>query len=132
VETHNKREMSSFVVVEGPALSADLPTLSNDALTPGGAAQGVHRGDSPSVLQKEYLLSHSVLALDQSQAVRCPNCGYLIENWDIMIPIIDACGFESYSLSCEECEAQLGGIVDVEDGRLLLVKLEGPICSSSP
>jgi hypothetical protein len=71
------------------------------------------------------------LALDQPPAARCPNCGYLIENWNAIIPIVDACGFESDSLRCEECEEQLGGIIDAEDSQLLLVKLEGSIWSSS-
>jgi hypothetical protein len=132
VETHNQREMCSFVVaiVKGPTPSADLPTLSNDATTPDSATpQGVLRGDSPLILQEKR---RSELAFDQSQFVKCPNCGYLIENWNTIIPVIDACGFESYSLRCKECEAQLGGIIDAEDGQLLLVKLEGSIRSSSP
>lgn len=107
VETRNQRVISSFVVAIGrrPTLSPGLPTLSNDA---------------------------PPLALDQPQAARCPSCGYLIGNWNAIIPIIDACGFESYRLRCEECEEQLGGIIDTEDGQLLLVKLEGSIWSSSP
>ena len=47
-----------------------------------------------------------------NQTRGAPNCGYLIENWNAIIPIIDACGFESYSLRCEECEEQLGGIIE--------------------
>ena len=89
------------------------------------------RGRTRTAANKPHCV-RCVLTLGQPQAVRCPNCGYLIENWNAIIPIMDACGFESYSLRCEECEERLGGIIDAEDGQLLLVKLEGSIWSSSP
>ncbi len=40
-------------------------------------------------------------------------------------PRIDACGFESYSLECQECGARLAGIIDPYDEELLLSELEG-------
>jgi len=38
-------------------------------------------------------------------------------------PLIDSCGFESYSFACRECAAPLGGIVDPCDDPLLLSEL---------
>ena len=76
-----------------------------------------------SVLEEERPPSCGEIALDQSQNVRCPNCESPLWNWNTNSPIVDACGFESYSLRCDECEAQLGGIVDPEDDQLLLVRL---------
>jgi len=38
-------------------------------------------------------------------------------------PLIDSCGFESYSFACRECAAPLGGIVDPCDDTLLLSEL---------
>jgi hypothetical protein len=37
-------------------------------------------------------------------------------------PHIDACGFESYSLECEECGTPLAGIIDPFDEALLLTQ----------
>lgn len=42
-------------------------------------------------------------------------------------PLIDSCGFESYSFACHECAAPLGGIVDPCDDTLLLSELEPQI-----
>ncbi len=35
-------------------------------------------------------------------------------------PHIDACGFESYSFECVECDSALTGIIDPYDDALLL------------
>jgi hypothetical protein len=37
---------------------------------------------------------------------------------------MDSCGFESYSLKCDQCGAQLVGIIDPADDQLLLSDLE--------
>jgi hypothetical protein len=39
------------------------------------------------------------------------------------LPSIDSCGFESYSLACSACGAELAGIVDPSDDALLLTEL---------
>jgi hypothetical protein len=38
-------------------------------------------------------------------------------------PFIDACGFESYHLVCDECHTLLGGVVDPTDEQLLLAEM---------
>ena len=42
-------------------------------------------------------------------------------------PHIDSCGFESYSFTCSECAAPLGGVVDPRDDTLLLCELATPV-----
>jgi hypothetical protein len=37
---------------------------------------------------------------------------------------MDSCGFESYSLECDQCGAQLVGVIDPLDDQLLLSELE--------
>ncbi len=37
---------------------------------------------------------------------------------------MDSCGFESYSLECDQCGVQLVGVIDPLDDRLLLSELE--------
>jgi len=37
---------------------------------------------------------------------------------------IDACGFESYSFECQQCDATLAGTIDPLDDELLLSLLE--------
>jgi hypothetical protein len=38
-------------------------------------------------------------------------------------PLIDACGFESYTFACKECGAALSGIVDPLDDALLITEM---------
>jgi hypothetical protein len=58
-----------------------------------------------------------------AQAVICPLCTAQSLFWKSLTPEIDSCGFESYSLQCNGCGAQLVGIVDPADDVLLLTAL---------
>ncbi len=55
-----------------------------------------------------------------SQVIACPACATQITFCRSDAPQIDSCGFESYRLECENCGAQLTGIVDPRDDALLL------------
>jgi hypothetical protein len=57
--------------------------------------------------------------------VACPNCHAQLTALRSSVPVIDACGFESLSLVCEQCGAALAGIVDPADDALLLTIVEG-------
>jgi hypothetical protein len=59
----------------------------------------------------------------QPQIVTCPSCGAQLTFHRSHTPHIDSCGFESYSFTCSECAAPLGGIVDPSDDTLLLSEL---------
>jgi hypothetical protein len=59
----------------------------------------------------------------EPQVVACPRCGAEQMFRRSLRPLIDSCGFESYSFACRECAAPLGGIVDPCDDTLLLSEL---------
>ena len=59
------------------------------------------------------------------QACYCPRCEAALIFWRSCIPAIDSCGFESYSLACEQCGAGLAGIIDPADDALLLSVING-------
>ncbi len=50
----------------------------------------------------------------------CPKCDAQFKFYRADKPHIDECGFESYSLKCQVCGAELVGIVDPADDTLLL------------
>ncbi len=50
----------------------------------------------------------------------CPACHAALAFHRNSMPRIDACGFESYSLQCNECGVPFAGIVDPFDDTLLL------------
>ena len=54
------------------------------------------------------------------QVANCPHCDARLMFHRDRTPFIDSCGFESYSLECQECGVPLGGIVDPCDDALLL------------
>lgn len=54
------------------------------------------------------------------QIVACPKCDARFIFCRSPSPRIDSCGFESYSVECEECGARLDGIIDPYDDKLLL------------
>jgi len=58
-------------------------------------------------------------ALD-AQIVACPRCVAHLTFFRNHPFRIDACGFESYSLDCPTCYAQLEGLIDPVDEALLL------------
>jgi len=60
-----------------------------------------------------------------AQGIACPACIARAMSCGSRTPNIDACGFESYSLECDECGARLAGIIDPRDNALLLSELEG-------
>jgi hypothetical protein len=59
----------------------------------------------------------------RAQPVACPRCGVRFAFCRSAHPVIDACGFESYTFACEECGASLAGIVDPLDDVLLITDL---------
>ena len=59
-----------------------------------------------------------------AHVVACPNCHAELTAVRSGFPAIDSCGFESYRMECEECGAQLAGIIDPADEALLLSVIE--------
>jgi hypothetical protein len=53
----------------------------------------------------------------------CPGCGAGFAFCRSENPVIDACGFESYTFACKECGASLSGIVDPFDNALLITEM---------
>jgi len=60
-----------------------------------------------------------------AQLIACPQCGALSVFCRSRTPLVDSCGFESYSFPCRKCGIPLAGIVDPYDEMLLLSQLEG-------
>jgi DNA-directed RNA polymerase subunit RPC12/RpoP len=58
-----------------------------------------------------------------THVIECPKCTARLMFCRSSTPQIDACGFESYSLECEECGAPFAGIVDPCDDTLLLSEM---------
>jgi hypothetical protein len=58
-----------------------------------------------------------------AQAIACPKCRARFVFCRSAEPFIDACGFESYTLECNECGASLAGIVDPDDETLLISEM---------
>jgi hypothetical protein len=54
------------------------------------------------------------------QMVACPVCGARLMFARHPDADIDACGFETYRLECQECRATLAGVIDPADDALLL------------
>jgi hypothetical protein len=59
----------------------------------------------------------------RAQPVACPGCGARFAFCRSEHPVIDACGFESYTFACKECGAPLSGIVDPFDDALLITEM---------
>jgi len=59
------------------------------------------------------------------QLIGCPKCSARLRFQRSSFPLMDSCGFESYSLECDQCGAQLVGVIDPLDDQLLLSELEG-------
>ena len=55
--------------------------------------------------------------------IECPRCAARLMFSLKPNPHIDTCGFESYSLKCEQCGVKLVGIFDPFDDKLLISKL---------
>jgi hypothetical protein len=62
--------------------------------------------------------------LSSVELVECPKCAARLTFYRNPIPVIDSSGFESYSLKCDQCGAELVGIVDPLDNELLISELE--------
>jgi hypothetical protein len=56
--------------------------------------------------------------------IACPRCDAQLIFSRQPIPLIDSSGFESYSIKCEQCGAELVGVIDPFDNQLLLSELE--------
>lgn len=62
-------------------------------------------------------------AIWATRVIGCPRCTAQLTFCRSRTPRIDACGFESYSLECEECGVPFAGIVDPFDDTLLLSEM---------
>jgi hypothetical protein len=58
-----------------------------------------------------------------TQVIACPKCKTRLAFRRSREPFIDACGFESYALTCHACGASLSGVVDPLDDTLLVSEL---------
>jgi DNA-directed RNA polymerase subunit RPC12/RpoP len=56
--------------------------------------------------------------------IECPTCAARLIFSRRPVPPIDSNGFEIYSFKCDQCGADLVGIIDPFDDQLLLSKLE--------
>ena len=61
---------------------------------------------------------------ETEQLIGCPKCSARLRFQRSSFPLMDSCGFETYSLECDQCGAQLVGIIDPADDQLLLSDLE--------
>jgi hypothetical protein len=52
--------------------------------------------------------------------IKCPKCQARLTFHRALIPLMDSCGFESYSLECGACAVVFAGIIDPYDEALLL------------
>jgi hypothetical protein len=68
-------------------------------------------------------ISRTTGAVPEAQIVSCPSCGAELMFRRSLRPLIDSCGFESYSFACHECAAPLAGIVDPCNDTLLLSEM---------
>ena len=55
--------------------------------------------------------------------IECPRCAIRFTFRREPVPPIDSCGFESYNLNCEQCGAELIGVIDPFDNELLIEEL---------
>ena len=58
------------------------------------------------------------------ELVACPRCAAKLTFSRLPIPPIDSSGLESYSITCDQCGADLVGVIDPVDDRLLLSELK--------
>jgi DNA-directed RNA polymerase subunit RPC12/RpoP len=56
--------------------------------------------------------------------IACPKCAARLTLNRDLLPLIDSAGFENYSFKCEQCGAELVGVIDPFDDRLLVSELE--------
>jgi hypothetical protein len=63
---------------------------------------------------------------DTAIATTCPKCKTCLSFFRTTNPQIDSCGFESYSIRCNECASYLAGVVDPIDDELVVSLLEQP------
>jgi hypothetical protein len=68
----------------------------------------------------------SQLAVPGTQAAECPRCHCHVPFRRSHDPVIDACGFESYTLSCPGCGRSFSGIIDPYDDAFLAEVLDEP------
>jgi predicted nucleic acid-binding Zn ribbon protein len=62
--------------------------------------------------------------LETERLLGCPKCSAQLRFQRSSFPLMDSCGFETYSLECDQCGAQLVGIIDPFDDQLLLSERE--------
>jgi hypothetical protein len=63
-------------------------------------------------------------ALSSVDLIACPRCDAQLIFSRRPFPLIDSSGFESYSIECGQCGAELVGVIDPFDNQLLLSELE--------
>ena len=64
---------------------------------------------------------------ETEQLIGCPRCSARLRLQRSSSPQMDSCGFETYSLECDQCGAQLVGIIDPVDDQLLLSELKAEL-----
>jgi predicted nucleic acid-binding Zn ribbon protein len=62
--------------------------------------------------------------LSGAALIDCPRCAARLAFSREPLSLIDSSGFESYRLKCEQCGAELVGIIDPLDDELLVSELE--------
>ena len=73
---------------------------------------------------KPVAVEGGAAALPGVEIIECPRCAARLTFNRAPVPPMDSCGFESYSLKCEQCGAELVGIIDPSDNQLLISQLE--------
>jgi DNA-directed RNA polymerase subunit RPC12/RpoP len=73
---------------------------------------------------KPVMIEGGAATLSAVDLIECPRCAARLTFGEASVPLIDSCGFESYSLKCEQCGAELVGIIDPFDDRLLISQSE--------
>lgn len=70
------------------------------------------------------LNGHAWEASGLSLIASCPKCRARLTGFRNCPALIDSCGFETYNIQCNKCEARLVGIVDPLDEKLLVTPSE--------
>jgi predicted nucleic acid-binding Zn ribbon protein len=73
---------------------------------------------------KPHITEGERRTLSGVSVIECPRCAARLAFSRKPISLIDACGFESYSLKCEQCGAELVGVVDPLDDQLLVSEVQ--------
>jgi hypothetical protein len=79
-----------------------------------------------TIVRHQALTCRTIHTHGTATVVTCPKCRRCSTFVRAILPHIDSCGFESHSFRCEWCASFLAGIIDPNDGELVLSLLEEP------